>query len=98
MKVYNAYKVVGVFIFSMSILFVLYISVILQSFKLPLPVILVVDVLIVLAFAYLFLKPKKLVVLDNGIRINNEFYSWDEVIEFFVSLNSIQINLKSKKE
>ena len=98
MKVYNTYKVVGAFIFSMSILFVLYISVILQSFKLPLPVILVTDVLIVLAFAYLFLKPKKLAVLDNGIKINNEFYSWDEVIEFFVSLNSIQINLKGKKE
>ena len=94
MKVYNAYKVVGAFIFSMSILFVLYISVILKSFKLPFSVILVVDVLIVLAFAYIFLKPKKLAVLDNGIKINNEFYSWDEVIEFFVSLNSIQINLR----
>ena len=98
MKVYNAYKVVGAFIFSMSILFVLYISVILKSFKLPFSVILVVDVLIVLAFAYIFLKPKKLAVLDNGIKIDNEFYSWDDVIEFFVSLNSIQINLRGRRE
>jgi len=97
-KVYNAYKVVGAFIFSMSILFVLYISVILKSFKLPFSVILVVDVLIVLAFAYIFLKPKKLTVLDNGIKIDNEFYSWDDVIEFFVSLNSIQINLRGRRE
>ena len=94
----NPYKVVGAFIFSMSILFVLYISVILKSFKLPLSVILVVDVLIVLAFTYLFLKPKKLAVLDNGIKIDNEFYSWDDVIEFFVSFNSIQINLRGRRE
>jgi hypothetical protein len=97
-KVYNAYKVVGAFIFSTSIFFVLYISVILQSFKSPFSVILVVDVLIVIIFAYLFLKPKKLAVLDNGIKIDNEFYSWDDVIEFFVSLNSIQINLRGRRE
>ncbi|ADC68957.1 conserved hypothetical protein [Methanocaldococcus sp. FS406-22] len=98
MKVYNAYKVVGAFMFSTSILFVLYISTLLQSFKLPLPVILVVDVLIILIFAYLFLKPKKLVILEDGIKIDDEFYSWNDVIEFFVSLNSIQINLKGKRE
>ena len=51
-----------------------------------------------LAFAYIFLKPKKLAVLDNGIKIDNEFYSWDDVIEFFVSLNSIQINLRGRRE
>jgi len=97
-RVYNAYKIVGAVIFSMSIIVILYISIILHSLKLSFSIILAVDILIIALFAYIFLKPKKLVVLDNGIKVDNEFYSWDEVIEFFVSLNSIQINLKGKRE
>ncbi|NPA62145.1 MAG: hypothetical protein GXN95_01150 [Methanococci archaeon] len=99
---YKTRKAVGLIIAILTFLYgffiILYIKAVFNLNEEYFLVIIFCYFIVATIFSYHILKPKNLEVYNDGLKIGEDFYKWNEVVEFFPTLNSIQIVVKNKKE